>query len=134
MVSYLRLKTSVKLHTDQMMRTRNFRVRNEVVERGAVSKSQKGKKAHVERKVGVFFSGRHMDNVPKETHGVPVMADQYKETCTVVRDEKGRSSSPHQIRWPREKHPQKHHSTEVKALQSKGAKFRAVTNIGKTVM
>ena len=32
--SFLRLKTSVKLHIDQMMRTRNFRVRNEVVERG----------------------------------------------------------------------------------------------------
>ena len=30
--SYLRLKTSVKLHVDQMMRTRNFRVRNEVAE------------------------------------------------------------------------------------------------------
>ena len=47
-----RLKTSVKLHIDQMMRTGNFRVWNEVVERGAVTKSQKGKKAHVERKVG----------------------------------------------------------------------------------
>ena len=40
--SCLRLKTSVKLHIDQMMRTRNFRVRNEVVERGAVTKSSKG--------------------------------------------------------------------------------------------
>ena len=34
-----RLKTAVILHTDQTMRTRNFRVRNEMVERGAVSKS-----------------------------------------------------------------------------------------------
>ena len=51
---YSRLKTSVKL-LDQMMRTRNFRVRNEVVERGAVTKSQKGKKAFVERKVGQCF-------------------------------------------------------------------------------
>ena len=31
--SYLRLKTAVKLHTDQMMRTRNFRAQNEKVER-----------------------------------------------------------------------------------------------------
>ena len=46
-----RLKTSVRLHFDQTMRTRNFRVRNEVVER-AVTKSQKGKKANVERNVG----------------------------------------------------------------------------------
>ena len=43
--SYLRLKTSAKLHIDQMMKTRNFRVRNEVVERGSVTKSQRGKKA-----------------------------------------------------------------------------------------
>ena len=42
---YLRSKTSVKLHTGQMMRTRNFRVRNEVVDSGAVTKSQKGKRA-----------------------------------------------------------------------------------------
>ena len=37
------------------MRTRNFRVRHEVVERGAVTKSQKRKKAHVDRKVGESF-------------------------------------------------------------------------------
>ena len=49
--SHLRLKTSVKLHIDQMMRTRNFRVRSDVVERGSLTKSQEGKKAYVERKV-----------------------------------------------------------------------------------
>ena len=48
------LKTAVKLHIDQMMRNRNFRARNDVVERGSVSKSQKGNKAYVERNVGVF--------------------------------------------------------------------------------
>ena len=53
--SYLRLKTSVKLHIDQMLRTRNFRVRNEVVERGSVTKSQKGKKAYEEMKVEECF-------------------------------------------------------------------------------
>ena len=53
--SYSRLNTSEKLHIDQMMRSRNFRFRNEVVERGAVIKSQKRKKAHVERKVGECF-------------------------------------------------------------------------------
>ena len=31
--NYHKFKTAVKLHTDQMMRTRNFRVRNDVVER-----------------------------------------------------------------------------------------------------
>ena len=51
-VSFSRLKTSVKVHMCQMMRTRNFRVRNEVVERGSVTKSQTGQKSCVERKAG----------------------------------------------------------------------------------
>ena len=59
--SYLRLKTSVKIYIDLMMRTRNFRVRNDVVERGSVTKSQKGKIAYVERKIRRVFSvGRTM--------------------------------------------------------------------------
>ena len=37
--NYSQLKPAVTLHTDQMMRTGNFRVRNEVVERGAVTQS-----------------------------------------------------------------------------------------------
>ena len=45
------LKTAVKFHIEQMMRTRNFRVRNDVVDGGSVTKSQKGKKAYTERKV-----------------------------------------------------------------------------------
>ena len=49
--NYSQLKTAVKLHIDQMMRTRNFRVRSDVVERGSVTNSQKGKTAYVERKV-----------------------------------------------------------------------------------
>ena len=43
--SYLQLKTSVKLHFGQMMRTRNFRVPNEVVERGSVTKSSERKES-----------------------------------------------------------------------------------------
>ena len=50
--SYSRLKAAVRRHIDQMMRTRNFRVRIDVVERGSVTKSQEGKKAYFERKVG----------------------------------------------------------------------------------
>ena len=69
------LKTAVKLHVDQMMRTRNFRVGNDVVERGSVTMSQTGKKANVEKESekGVF-SARHMDNVPKVTHAVSVIS------------------------------------------------------------
>ena len=39
--NYQQLKTAVKLHTDQMMRTRNFRVRSDFVEQRSVTKSQK---------------------------------------------------------------------------------------------
>ena len=53
--NYSRLKTAVKLHVDQKMRTRKFRVRKDVVEKGSVTKSEKGKKAYVERKVGECF-------------------------------------------------------------------------------
>ena len=49
------LKTSVKLHLHQMMKTRNIRVRSDVVERGSVTKSQKGNRAYVERKVRGCF-------------------------------------------------------------------------------
>ena len=44
-LNYHKLKTAVKLHIDQMTRTRNFRVRNDVVERGSVTKSQKRKES-----------------------------------------------------------------------------------------
>ena len=40
---------------DQMMRNRNFRIRSDVVEWGSVTKSHKGNKACVERKVGECF-------------------------------------------------------------------------------
>ena len=40
--------TAVKLHIDQMMRNRNFRIRSDVVERGSVTKCLKGNKACVE--------------------------------------------------------------------------------------
>ena len=49
--SYSRLMTAVRHYIDQAMRTPNFRVRNEIVVRGAVTKSQKRKKACTERKV-----------------------------------------------------------------------------------
>ena len=54
--NYQRSKTAVKLHNDQMVRNRNFRVRNDVVERESVTKSQKGIEAYVEEKSGRVFS------------------------------------------------------------------------------
>ena len=38
-------KTAVKLYVDQMMRNRNFRVLNDVVQKRSATKSPKGKKA-----------------------------------------------------------------------------------------
>ena len=43
--NYHKLNMAVKFHIDQMMRTRNFRVRIEVVERGLVTKSKKRKES-----------------------------------------------------------------------------------------
>ena len=43
--SYSRLKTSARRHIDQTMRTRNFRARSGIVERGAVTKSRRGRKS-----------------------------------------------------------------------------------------
>ena len=90
--SYLRLKTSVQLHIDQMMRNRNFRVWNEVVERGSVTKSQR--KPTLWGKWESVFSGK--------AHGQCFKGD----SCSLSHDKtasgnsgsgqtrKGRSSSP----------------------------------------
>ena len=51
MTNYQQLKTAVKLHMNQMILTRHLRVWIDIVERGSVIKSQKGKKAFVDRKV-----------------------------------------------------------------------------------
>ena len=45
-----------------MMRTRNFRVWSDVVERWPVTKS----KPALKEKLKSVFSGRHMDSVPKD--------------------------------------------------------------------
>ena len=99
--SYLRLKTAVKLHIDQMMRTRNFRVRNDVVEREAVTQSQKGKKAYVERKVEECFQWK--------AHGQCSKGDSWSSSHDTTASgnsgkgqrRKGRSSFPHPKRRQR---------------------------------
>ena len=92
--SYLRMKASVKLRIDQMMRTLNFRVQNGVVERGAVTKSRKGKKACVERKVGECFLWKahgqcSEGNSCSFSHDKLVQGDLYGG-----QRRKGRSSAP----------------------------------------
>ena len=50
--SYSRLKTPVTRHIDQIVRTRNFKARNERIGTGVATKSQKGTEVSVERQVG----------------------------------------------------------------------------------
>ena len=80
--------------------------------------------------------GRHMDNIQKETHVISVMTDWYKETCTVVRDEKDDRLLPHQIRRPRlteeKKILQKNIRQQRGKLFRQGTTFHAVTKIVKT--
>ena len=90
------------------MRTRNFRVRTDVVQRGSVTESQKGKKAYVERRVTVFS----VESTWQRPKGRP-------------------SSPPHRIRRQRlTKRDRKIRNS--KALQTKGAKFHAGTGFVKT--
>ena len=113
--SYLRLKTSSKFILSRWWELESSESRTKLCKEEQSPRIKKEGKS--------VFSGRHMDSVQKETHVVSVMTDWYKETCTVVRDEKDDRLLPHQIRRPRltkgEKHPQKHQTAEVKTLQTK---------------
>ena len=53
-LNHHQLNTAAKLHNDQMMRNWNFRIRNEVVERGSVTESQKKTKPAVRWKWECF--------------------------------------------------------------------------------
>ena len=81
--SYLRLKTSVKLHFDHMVRIQNFRVRG----KRSHHQEQNGKKADVERKVGECFQWK--------AHRQRSKGDSCSQT------EKDDRLLPHQIRIPR---------------------------------
>ena len=96
--NYQQLKTAVKLHNDEMMRNRNFRVRIDVVERGSVTKSRKGNNAHVGRKIRVFSVESTRTMFQKETHAVSVMTPKPVETRAKARDEKDDRLLPHPIR------------------------------------
>ena len=73
------------------MRTRNFRVRSDVVERGTVTKSHKGKKAYVGKEVGKCFSveGTRTGDSCSFSHDPRVSGESGKG-----QRQKGRSSSP----------------------------------------
>ena len=116
--SYFRLKTSVKLRIDQMRRTHNFRVRSEVVERGAVTKSSMGKKTDIEMKVECFQKKAHGPCSKGDSCSLSWRTSLWR--LAVVRDEKDDRLLRHQVRRPR---PQR-----GKLFRQKGAKFYADTN------
>ena len=61
--NYSKLKIVVRRHIDQQVRIRNVRARNEIVERGAVSKRPKGKKPSSRGKWENAISRKQLDNV-----------------------------------------------------------------------
>ena len=112
------MKTSVRLHIDQMMRTRNVRARNEVAERGAVTKSRKG----VERKVGECYQWKATGQCSKG------------DSCSFSHElATGNSGGIHRRKGnrltARDKNHQKNQATKRKALQIKGTRFHADTEI-----
>ena len=87
--SYSRLKTSVRLQIDQTMRTRNFRVWNEVIDQGPVIKSQKRKwKPTLRGKWENAVSGKQLNSVQKETPAVSVMVKSSLEAAANIKDKK----------------------------------------------
>ena len=75
------------------MRTRNFRIRDEIVERRAVTKNQKGKKAYVERKVGECYQWRAKGQCSKGGSCSFRHDPAFGDGCEAHRA-KGQSSSP----------------------------------------
>ena len=132
---YSRLKTAGRLHIDQAMRARNCRARNEIVERGATSKSEEGKKAYVERKVGEccqWEANRQCSKV--EANRQCSKGDSCSFTHDPAPDNrrknqrgKGQPSSPALIRRQRltGKNPSTDQAAEVRALGQEGADSRA---------
>ena len=84
--NYSRLKIAIGRHIHQQLRTRNFRAQNEIVERGAVTKRPKGRKAVVE-------------SVQEETLVASVMSKH--PGTDAARDKKNKRSLPHQKRGHR---------------------------------
>ena len=118
--NYSRLKTTVRRHIDQTVRTRNFRARNEIVERGAVTKSQKGKESQRGVESGRVLSVEsNWTMFRKETHVVSVMIQ--------LRDTKDNRLLRHQMQTHRltERHPQKVQAAGERALLEQEARFRA---------
>ena len=91
--SYFGLKTMVRCQIDQTMRTRSFKARCEIVERGAVTKSQTGRKVSVERKVGECYQWKAIRQCSKGD-SCSFRHDPVTGNTGEAQRQKGQSSSP----------------------------------------
>ena len=66
MPSYQRLKTMVRRHTDQMIRTRTCKAWNERIETGVLVRSHNGRNVSIEMKVGEYCQWRVTGQCQKE--------------------------------------------------------------------
>ena len=111
---------------DQTMRTWNFRAQNEIVERGATSKSEEGKKPYVERRVGECFQWKANGQCSKRAHVDSPMI-LHLGTDARIRQEKDNRPLLHLIQRQRltGKNPSTDQTAEVTALGQEGADSRA---------
>ena len=84
-------ETALNLHNHQMITDRSFRIPSDVVGQGSVTKGQTRKRT-LRGKWKSVFSGRHIDNVSKETRVVSVTTQDSGNRGNCQR-RKGRSSS-----------------------------------------
>ena len=106
------------------MRTRNFRFQSDVVERGSVTKSQKGKNACVERKVGECFHWKAHGQCSKGDSCSFNHDIQDSGTVALARDGKDDRLLPHPIRrknrlTARDKNPQRSQAIKMKSSSDK---------------
>ena len=107
------------------------------MERGTVTKSQKGKKAYVERKVGECFQWNAHGQCSKgDSHVVSAMTHKPLETVAKVRDEKDDRLLLPPIRrqsrlTARDKNPQRDQAIKRKAFWTR-VKYHADSNSART--
>ena len=121
-----KLKIAVRRHVDQQMRTRNFRARNEIFERGAATKTpKKGRGAVVERKVGECFQWQAIGQCSRGYSCSSSHAQASERDA--ARDKKNRRPLPHLKRRHRltKSYPQKVQATEARPLVDQEAEIRA---------
>ena len=89
-----KLEIAVRRHIDQQMRTRNFRARNETVERRALTKRPKGSKAVVESKVGACYQWKAIGQCSRGDSCSFSHADAPRKGCGQRQEEQTSSPTP----------------------------------------